>query len=86
MRITFKPHYEDWPTWYHPCVDGKILDIDIIFNECGPAFPYHCNFNMRDKSDRVIVMLTIPAVKGREKEALEAVKPIIRHTLKGLGY
>ena len=86
MRITFIPHYEDWPTWYHPCVNGKKLDdIDIIFSECEPTLPYHCTFNMSDKSGRIITMLTIPAVVGREKEALDAIKPIIRHTL-GLGY
>lgn len=85
MRITFIPHYPKLKTWYHPCVNGKKMDVDITFNEF-EDIPYHCTCNLYDMSHKLLAYMSIPAVKGREKEALDALKPIIRHTLKGLGY
>ena len=85
MRITFTPNFPDMPnpTWYRVSKDGDINEnINVFFNE--NTYGYECTFSYI-VNGMVIADACLPAVKGREKEALDSLKPIIRHTL-GLGY
>lgn len=77
MKVQIKKFLDNW---YAINVDGtRIEGADVFFTDT-------CWMCIKRGDGKIVASADIPYVKGEEKEAIKAIKPIVRHTLKGLGY
>lgn len=78
MRVKFVPAIVDNNEWYKIVVDGKEMDSNVFCDDgkCHASLSHNGAY---------VLHVTMP-YNGTPADALNAIRPLVEYTLKGLGY